>query len=183
AGGTSWLVELFPYIEQDNLYWKWDYEDFRNNVAGGTDATTAQIIQIHRCPSDPANLLFYYHYRIPEAWGYYGIGTYCGNAGRRSYGPDQVTRDGVFSLDSKVRLADVTDGSGNTFLFGERWHHDPEYDRIAAVYPGYYPLADAGGWGGVVAALQNGGPLCDLTLSSAVSINYQVAPRTPVVYL
>jgi prepilin-type N-terminal cleavage/methylation domain-containing protein/prepilin-type processing-associated H-X9-DG protein len=180
AEGTSWMIELFPYIEQDNLYRNWDYDDFRNNVAWATEATTAQIITIHRCPSDKVNFLSYYHYKVLEAWGFYGLGTYCGNAGRRSYGPDEITRDGIFSLDSKVRLAHVTDGSANTFLFGERWHHDPEYDRIAAVYPGYYPLADAGAWGTVVAAGQNGGPLFLLTLSSAVPINYQVAPNAPV---
>jgi prepilin-type N-terminal cleavage/methylation domain-containing protein/prepilin-type processing-associated H-X9-DG protein len=180
AEGTSWIVELFPYIEQENLYRNWDYDDFRNNVSGGTEATTAHIITIHRCPSDQVNLLAYYHYKVLEAWGFYGLGTYCGNAGRRSYGPDDVTRDGIFSLDRMVRLADVTDGSANTFLFGERWHHDPEYDRIAADYPAYYPLADMGAWGGVVASVQNGGPLCNLTLSSAVPINYQVAPNTPV---
>jgi prepilin-type N-terminal cleavage/methylation domain-containing protein len=134
AGGTSWMVDLLPYIEQDNLQKKWDYNDHRNNVAGGMNATTAQIIPIHRCPSDQLNLWYYYHLgMIPEAWGYYGIGTYCGNAGRRSYPPAQLSRDGIFSLDSNVRLADITDGSSNTFLFGERSHRDPEYDRIAIV--------------------------------------------------
>jgi prepilin-type processing-associated H-X9-DG protein/prepilin-type N-terminal cleavage/methylation domain-containing protein len=180
AGGTSWMVELLPYIEQDNLYQKWDYDDFRNNVKGGMDATTAQVIEIHRCPSDPVNLRSYYHYAIPEAWGYRGLGSYGGNAGRRSYGPKQVTRDGIFALDSKVRLADVTDGTGSTFLFGERWHRDPEYDRIAAVYPGYYPLAEIGAWVSVVAAVPNGGPLLMHTLSAAVPINYQVPSSAAV---
>jgi prepilin-type N-terminal cleavage/methylation domain-containing protein/prepilin-type processing-associated H-X9-DG protein len=178
AEGTSWMVELLPYIEQDNLHSKWDYNDFRTNVAGGMNATTAQIIQIHRCPSDQPNLLYYYHYNVPEAWGYYGIGTYCGNAGTRSYPPTQLTRDGIFSLDSAVRLADVTDGSSNTFLFGERSHRDPEYDRIAVVFPSAYPLADVGTWG-VVVASGSGGYLPSFTLSTAVPINYRVPPFAP----
>ena len=179
AGGTSWMVELLPYIEQDNLQKKWDYNDHHNNVAGGMNATTAQIIPIHRCPSDQLNLWYYYHLgMIPEAWGYYGIGTYCGNAGRRSYPPAKLSRDGILSLDSNVGLADITDGSSNTFLFGERSHRDPEYDRNAIVRPSYYPLADWGAWGGVVAA-QPGGSLCANTLSAAVPINDPVPPSAP----
>ena len=184
AGGTTWMVELLPFIEQDNLYKKWDYSDFRTNVAGGMNATTAQIIQIRRCPSDQLNLWVHVdgnHTAIPEAWGYYGLGTYCGNAGRRSYPWNQQTRDGIFALDSKVRLGDVTDGSSNTFLFGERSHRDKEYDRIADVghSNAFYPLADRGHWGGVL-ALGLGGPLHNTTLSSAVPINYRVSADTPV---
>ncbi len=182
AGGTSWMVELLPYLEQDNLYRKWDYDDFRTNVAGGTNSTTAQVIRIHRCPSDQPDLrIGLLTGAIPETHGYYGLGTYCGNAGQRSYPPAQLTHDGIFSLDSQVRLADISDGSSNTFLFGERAHRDPEYDRIAVVWPnGYYPLAGIGAWGTVVAADQSGGPLHMLTLSSAVPINYRVSPDTPV---
>jgi prepilin-type N-terminal cleavage/methylation domain-containing protein len=56
AEGTTWMVELLPYIEQDNLHHQWDYNDFRNNVAGATNSTTAQVIRIDRCPSDPLDL-------------------------------------------------------------------------------------------------------------------------------
>jgi prepilin-type N-terminal cleavage/methylation domain-containing protein/prepilin-type processing-associated H-X9-DG protein len=179
AEGTSWMVELLPYIEQENLHRKWDYEDFRNNVAGGMTSTTGQILLIDRCPSDPLNLQTYFNSVIPEARGYYGLGTYGGNAGRRSYPPTALSRDGIFSLDTTVRLADVTDGSSNTFLLGERAHRDPEYDRIAVVWPSLSPIADMGAWAGVVAS-QNGGPLCGHTLSTAMPINYQVPPDTPV---
>jgi prepilin-type N-terminal cleavage/methylation domain-containing protein/prepilin-type processing-associated H-X9-DG protein len=179
AEGTCWMVELLPYIELDNLYRKWDYNDFRNNVAGGTNSTTGQIIRIDRCPSDPVNLQSYFNSVIPEARGYYGLGTYGGNAGRRSNPTAELSRDGLFSLDTTVRLADVTDGSSNTLLFGERAHRDPEYDRIAVVWPSANPVADMGAWAQVVAS-QNGGTLPALTLSSAVPINYQVPPETSV---
>ena len=36
--GTNLWVELLPYFEQDNLHDNWDYDDNRNNVAGGTNA-------------------------------------------------------------------------------------------------------------------------------------------------
>ena len=53
TGGTNLWVELLPYFEQDNLYKQWDYKDNRNNVAGGRNATQAQVIKILLCPSDP----------------------------------------------------------------------------------------------------------------------------------
>src|SRR5262245_38353708 len=35
TGGTNLWVELLPYIEQQNLYRRWDFDDNRNNLAGG----------------------------------------------------------------------------------------------------------------------------------------------------
>src|SRR5262249_50218538 len=45
VNGTNWKVELFPYFEQNNLHRQWDYKDHRNNVAGGRNATTAQVVK------------------------------------------------------------------------------------------------------------------------------------------
>ncbi len=42
--GTTWRVELLPYLEQENLYKKWDYSDYRRNVAAGRNAVTAQVL-------------------------------------------------------------------------------------------------------------------------------------------
>src|SRR5690348_14356291 len=50
--GTNVWVEMLPYFERDNLHRKWDFADNRNNVAGGTGATQAQVIKILICPSD-----------------------------------------------------------------------------------------------------------------------------------
>ena len=58
--GTNVWVELLPHFEQQNLRAKWDLADNRNNVAGGRDATQAQIIPLLLCPSDqlPEPVLF-----------------------------------------------------------------------------------------------------------------------------
>jgi hypothetical protein len=67
----------------------------------------------------------------------------------------RMTRDGIFFIDRSVRLADVTDGTSNTVLFGERYHHDREYDlRHAFVWPGSPFMAQWGMWGYVA----NAGP-------------------------
>jgi prepilin-type processing-associated H-X9-DG protein len=168
TGGTNLWVELLPYFEQDNLYKKWDYDDYRNNFAGGRNATTAQVIQILLCPSDP----------LPEPvfqlkdQGFYGLSTYGGNAGKQS--PVVQTRDGIFFIDSSIRLTDITDGTSNTFLFGERSTVDPEFDSRASVVwpPKKSPLWGWGRWANVLSP----GAGASVTLSTPVPINYRV-PR------
>jgi prepilin-type N-terminal cleavage/methylation domain-containing protein/prepilin-type processing-associated H-X9-DG protein len=183
AGGTNLFVELLPHIDQANLYHKWDLKDNTNNVAGGTSATQAHVINLLLCPSDPvpesvveqtaANWL-------PPLWsrGFYGISSYGGNAGQRSAPAGAapafpgISRDGVFFLDSCVRLADITDGYSNTLLFGERYHRDPEYDRLQPrLLDGTAPLAHHGKWGFVAGG---NGIMGNITLHSAVRINYRV---------
>jgi prepilin-type N-terminal cleavage/methylation domain-containing protein/prepilin-type processing-associated H-X9-DG protein len=184
SGGTNLWVKLLPYFEQDNLYKRWDSSDCRNNVAGGKNATQAQVIKILLCPSD----------RLPErVWeltaetaasppwsrGFYGLSSYGGSAGRRavhSGGPPvfpRISRDGLFYLDSRIRLTDVTDGASHTFLFGERLHHDPEFDRLRPlVWPDATPVAGWGRWGYVA----NAGVMFQVTLHTAAPINYRVPP-------
>jgi prepilin-type N-terminal cleavage/methylation domain-containing protein/prepilin-type processing-associated H-X9-DG protein len=182
ANGTNWWVETLPYFEQGNLYSRWDYSDYRNNLAGGTSATTAQILKLLICPSDPLpNPMFSYTALDPQqAWrnGFYGLSSYGGNAGRRSAGVAQTAPqiwNGIFFANSHVRIADVTDGTSTTFLVGERSHRDPEFDRITqGTEEG--PIITVGIW----AYAFVGFPPRNLTLSPPVPINYQVLPATPV---
>jgi len=183
--GSNLWVELLPYFEEQNLYRKWDYNDNRNNVVGGTNAVQAQVIEILLCPSDPLPARVV---EIPAAsisptplWsrGFHGMSSYGGNAGKRSVNPGTppefsgITRDGIFFLDSSVRLKDVTDGTSHTLLFGERFHHDPEFDlRQPDIMPGKAPMAELGRWGFVAGV----GAMAHVTLHTAVKINYQ----TPV---
>jgi prepilin-type N-terminal cleavage/methylation domain-containing protein/prepilin-type processing-associated H-X9-DG protein len=182
TGGTTLWVGLLLYFEQDNLYKKWDDYDNRNNVAGGRIATQAQVIRVLLCPSD----------RLPDpvseytgvgtaywSWGFYALSSYGGNAGKRSVytGGEppfpRISRDGIFWLDSGVRFADITDGTSNTFLFGERYHRDPEFDRLRPdLWPISSPVAVWGRWGWTAGP----GIMGNVTLHSAAPINYRV-PR------
>ena len=175
TGGTNLWVELLPYFEQDNLHDKWDYYDNRNNVAGGTNATTAHVIKLLICPSDPLPADVVEHrtpVTPPWSWGFYGMSSYGGNAGTRSVPFPRMSRDGIFFIGSCVRLADIPDGSSNTLLFGERYHLDPEFDRLVPiVFPGIAPISQHGKWGFVAAGP---GIIGNVTLHSAAPINYRM---------
>jgi prepilin-type processing-associated H-X9-DG protein len=175
--GTCWEVELLPYIEQDNLKNRWDYDDFRNNVAGGLNATTAQVLPVFLCPSDLLPELVWYYdadgsTQYAYAVGWYGMHSYSANAGIRSFPLNQVTRDGIFFQDSSIRFADITDGTSSTFLFGERSHDDPAFDGMTLSYtPAFYPLASWGWWAEIAFT---SGSLAHQFLSTPVPINYRV---------
>jgi prepilin-type processing-associated H-X9-DG protein len=175
--GTTLWIELLPFFEQDNLRQRWDFYDNRNNVAGGTSATQAQVIKILLCPSDPLpDPVSEFKAEIAPrwSWGFYGMSSYGGNGGTRTTPPLSATRDGIFFIGSCVHLGQVIDGSSNTLLFGERYHYDPEFDRLRPVVsPGLAPsLAHLGKWGLVAGP----GSIVQVTLHTAVPINYAAPP-------
>src|SRR5262249_17230902 len=145
--------------------------------------TQAQVINILLCPSDPLPELVVQFTAAnsvvpPWARGFWGMSSYGGNAGKRSFEPGAppafpgLSRDGIFFIDSRVRLADITDGSSNTFLFGERYHRDAEFDlRQPDVLPGIAPLAQTGKWAFVAGPA---GAMGNVTLHTVVPINYRV---------
>jgi prepilin-type processing-associated H-X9-DG protein/prepilin-type N-terminal cleavage/methylation domain-containing protein len=182
--GTNVWVELLRYFEQDDLHKRWDYSDNRDNVAGGINATQAQVIEILLCPSDllPSRVTMTAANTVSPSWsrGVYGMSSYGGNAGKRAcfWGPPPdypgLSRDGIFYLDSRVCLKEVADGSSKTLLFGERFHHDPEYDRLQPdFYPGITQMAENGHW----AFVAGPGAMAHVTQHSPVTINYQVPPN------
>jgi prepilin-type N-terminal cleavage/methylation domain-containing protein/prepilin-type processing-associated H-X9-DG protein len=183
--GTNVWVELLDHLEQGNLRSRWDFVDNRKNVAGGRAATQAQVLRVLICPSDrldPVWELTPYDPNVPvPAWsfGFYGMGSYGGNAGTRSVLtgglPDlpRLSKDGVFYIGSNVGLQDITDGTSNTLAFGERYHSDPGYDRRRAeIRPEFPPMAGWGRWGFVA----NPGASGNISLSTPQPINYRVPP-------
>jgi prepilin-type N-terminal cleavage/methylation domain-containing protein/prepilin-type processing-associated H-X9-DG protein len=178
GGGTNLWIEILPHIEQLNLQRKWDYSDYRNNLVGGPSATTAIVIPILVCPA--ASLRYpVFHLQIPAPVdygnGYYALTSYGGNGGTLGFNwGDPTPDDGMFFVRSRVRLLDAKDGTSNTFLLGERSHHDPEFDAATQIYdPWSYPLESWGVW---AAGPFQFGSAADVLLGTPAHINYLVPP-------
>jgi prepilin-type processing-associated H-X9-DG protein len=138
----SCFVRLLPYGEQSALYDAVNFNLSSSDLANLTVSGTQISILI--CPSDTQNQSiampatresngkmpgwsFNQMYPLPPGKWKQAFTSYGGNAGTFTFGfsnemPPEVLRnyDGVIYNDSSVRLADVTDGTSNTFLFGER---------------------------------------------------------------
>jgi len=129
--GSSWMVFLLPYIEQDALFGQWTF----NGNSGYTNANNMTranniLIQGYRCPSST----------IPEypaggstrGGGNIFQANYVGIAGATAIIPGwvdstavagthgQSSNAGVLYHNSKVRVTDIRDGSSNTIVVSEQ---------------------------------------------------------------
>lgn len=175
--GVSLFVHLLPYLEQKNAQSGWDYKDPMNNTNGADLAPTALVLPVLLCGSDtiPKNPILH-----PSTGRWYGISSYGGNGGRRSFNPSLATTDGIFHTTGSaseplpnqraVKLADVLDGTSNTILFGERNHYDEKYDSFATAGLASEPMGSWGWWA------PSGGRLAigDVTMSCYAPINYEI---------
>ncbi len=131
----NWIVALLPFIEQDNIGKRWDFANFNNNLLapdgktpGGYQANIALTFKTLTCPSDamPNPAVDDVQDAPVFVWA---LTTYCGSAGTISYPNGSQSKDGLFWTNHKgIRIEEISDGSSNTLLFGERYHGDPIYD-------------------------------------------------------
>ena len=152
---------LLPYIEQDDIAKSVDFtqREFANTL--GPSSIGSRVIPILICPSDPMKdkvSIYINKY-------YFGMNSYGGNGGTRSWFVTDMTTDGIFWINSKTRIADIYDGTSNTLLFGERLHWDPVYVAIQSL----------GGW-----AWSNYQSSQDYLFSTPVPVNYTIPPGTPL---
>jgi hypothetical protein len=175
-------VKLLPYLEQQPLALGWNEVDPLANTVGGATSKTATKISVLVCPSDqiPSNP----YNSGSNRW--YGLTSYGGNGGSRSYDPQFATNDGIFFVTGPgsqtaphaepIAMNRVIDGLSSTVLFGERSHYDPNHDTYAAsLTPPSGQFINAMGSFGWWAA--SGGRLAagDVTMSAYAPINF----RTP----
>jgi len=99
----NWMVQLLPYLEQTNAA---AHVDNRVGVYDPAHLPVRRLgLTLLRCPSQ----------------GYSGRG-YSDYAGVHHdvEAPIDVTNNGVFFLNSRLRYEDIQDGSSNTLFFGEK---------------------------------------------------------------
>ncbi|VTS01050.1 Prepilin-type N-terminal cleavage/methylation domain-containing protein OS=Singulisphaera acidiphila (strain ATCC BAA-1392 / DSM 18658 / VKM B-2454 / MOB10) GN=Sinac_0208 PE=4 SV=1: N_methyl: SBP_bac_10 [Gemmata massiliana] len=132
---SSLFVELLPFIEQAPLYQQWDFVNPGTNFSGSS-MRAGTVLSVYVCPSQTMQ-----HGGSSPALSNYG-----GNGGTIVFPPSRATVDGMFHTtgpasepranQTGVRITDVTDGTANTLLFGERVIGDPALDSFLDAPPG-----------------------------------------------
>jgi prepilin-type N-terminal cleavage/methylation domain-containing protein/prepilin-type processing-associated H-X9-DG protein len=159
----SWLEAILPFAEQQGLYTELNLSQREFANCNGPTSPGATVIPIFICPSDNYLDGYISTYKSGSNTYYFGMNSYGANGGTRSWYVSNMHNDGVFWINSQVRLTDIQDGTSNTMMFGERFHWDPSYQAIATL----------GGW-----AWANFSAPQDYIFSTAVPLNYVLPPGT-----
>ena len=171
AGQFIGLFEaLLPFFEQDNLQKNLDLTQREYANCLGPTSTGAQVVKILICPSDTLPQGNMTTYTTGGKTYYFGMNSYGGNGGTYAYYFDfgSLKTDGIFWINSSVRIPQITDGTSNTIMFGERYHHDPGWTK------GSTTINNVGGW-----AWSNYNAVQDYILSARVPINYMIPAGQP----
>lgn len=120
GSGFSWGTMILPYMDQAPLY---------NQLNLNLDASVSpnidladEAIPVFRCPSDTNQGVFTVSdgsnsYTLSSA-NYVGIYGY----GSLTMAPGNPTDKGILYRNSNIKIRDITDGSSNTIVVGERSH-------------------------------------------------------------
>jgi prepilin-type N-terminal cleavage/methylation domain-containing protein len=115
AAGFSWGAQMLPFYEQQALFDQFNFSvpvyDPANQVARETR------LEVFLCPSDSASDEKEF---LVMGTDRFRMASYVANFGPPDLDETQEKRDGVFSRNSKTKLAAITDGLSNTLFVGER---------------------------------------------------------------
>jgi prepilin-type N-terminal cleavage/methylation domain-containing protein/prepilin-type processing-associated H-X9-DG protein len=114
--GWGWGAYLLPHIEQDNLYRQID-----SNLPVQNSLAIQTRISVYLCPSDtpPAGTFAL----TDPAYGTITLAapsSYAATVGQDASEVDAPTGDGIFYRNSRVRITDITDGTSQTTMIGDR---------------------------------------------------------------
>ena len=159
----SWLMYTFTMLEEANLAAQLDFTTREYGNCNGPDSVGARNVSVFVCPSDhvPKNPV---SYATGGNTYYLGVNSYMANAGSRCWFWANSTCDGMFQVNSNVRLKDVFDGTSHTVLVGERDSFEPNW-----IVGGEQKLPNMRGW-----AWSNFNAMQDVLASAWVPVNYRL---------
>jgi prepilin-type N-terminal cleavage/methylation domain-containing protein/prepilin-type processing-associated H-X9-DG protein len=159
------------------------------------DAPSASLVPAYLCPSDAIEneVVEFSSTGTGRAQGFFSMTSYAGNQGTHSgYWADRNARsDGAFFVtgpNSKMissqqflndnqkpmTMAEIADGSSNTFCFGERFHSDRVFDAVLVPIRNRYKMGEMGAWAWFGGARGHN----MLLASTRVKLNYQLPEGT-----
>lgn len=106
----GWTARILPYLEQEQL-WREIQRSFRqdkNFLHRPPHLHVSTVIKVYACPSVPEA-------QQPHPQHNVAFTSYLGVEGH-----DQFTLDGTLFYDSRVALAEITDGTSHVLMVGER---------------------------------------------------------------
>ena len=128
VANANWRVEIFPYMEQDNLYKQLSVNDVYNSAA-----LKSLVLPIWKCPStsapdtQPTSWVTWWTNNNHQVPGYQGVmGAYPDPAGRTTgsilasnYG-GWWSSTGMLLANEQTKLTDCPDGTSNTIMVAEQ---------------------------------------------------------------
>lgn len=187
-GHWSWTAMIFPYMDQAPLFQLLNVGDYTVAQRLTTNLQQMQTgIESYRCPSDPGAQLNTTTTPVNarDIFDSNGVfqslarNNYVGANNswqlRRDYGNDPATgANGMFTRNRSSRFRDMTDGSSNVIMVGERATSVRQIDTHASVLFG---IKDTNGGGGTGVTDGNTDPQnCDLSYALGggfTRVNYQ----------
>lgn len=140
--GWGWGAHILPFVEQMPLY---NQIDFTKDIAHPANAQARMTtVPVFRCPSDAPNGATF---AVQDSGGitlcHVAFANYVGMAGVNevsSYPDTSNGQPGVLLRNSRVTFQQITDGSSNTLLVGERHHRQsPQTTWVGAVTSAQIP--------------------------------------------
>jgi prepilin-type N-terminal cleavage/methylation domain-containing protein/prepilin-type processing-associated H-X9-DG protein len=136
--GSSWKVYILPFVEQDNIFRRWDFSTSSgyqnaNNMSTATPLVHNLTIKTYRCPSSP---LPDFYPSSNNAGAIQMFTSYTGVAGapvdstpNTSGGNGTLSTAGTLFALSRVQLTSMTDGTSNVIMVGEQSDHLRDANR------------------------------------------------------
>jgi prepilin-type N-terminal cleavage/methylation domain-containing protein/prepilin-type processing-associated H-X9-DG protein len=117
-------VALFPFYDQQNLRDQLvvNITNPQGTNCNGPNSPGATVLPLLICPAD----IFPNGYVVADGSLYFGLTSYggCSGTSATSTTASQMLLNGLFWMNSSVTMNQITDGTSNTLMFGERAHYN-----------------------------------------------------------